>query len=117
MKGHFRLADQHGAWGYFGAVSIDVEIRSGGGLQVTFDCDELQWRAGVAFGLAHAYEKAVRGRSEAVVRVTEVRGHDVDTTETLMAYVAANAFFNAMKVDPPAALALDRSAGVFTFPK
>jgi len=117
MKGYFRLAVQHDNWGYFGAVSIDVEVRLGGGIEIIFDCDDLQWRAGVGFGLAHAYEKAFGGRSGAVVHVTEIRGHDVDTTETVMAYVAANAFFDAVKAEQPAALAMDRSAGVFTFPK
>jgi hypothetical protein len=71
----------------------------------------------VEFGLAYAYERTIGDSFAATVYVTELLGHEVDTTEVVMAYVAANSFFDAMKVERPAHLSLEESAGVFKFPK
>ena len=117
MKGHFRLGVQDGEWGYFGVVSIDVEVTGGPEIQVSFGSREMRWRAGIVFGLAHAKEKVFGERAGDLVHVIEIRGHEVDTTETVMAYVAANAFFDAVKAERPSALTMDKSAGAFTFPK
>lgn len=47
----------------------------------------------------------------------DVRGHAVDTTEILMAFVAAHALFNAMGAIPPPELRLLREDGLFMFPQ
>jgi hypothetical protein len=121
MNGRFELALQSGNWGYFGSVTVDVEIIPGSrGLAVDYSGIDNQWRSGLGFGLAYAYEKSVatmRGVPGARARVVEARGHIVDTTETVMAFVAAQAFFHAVEMPPPPGLGLDQAVGQFHFPK
>jgi len=44
-------------------------------------------------------------------------GHIVDTTEAVVAYAAARAFFVAVNVAPPSGLRLDEATAEVVFPK
>lgn len=121
MEGRHELAVQHGDWGYYGVVHLEVEIDSGfQGVRVQFVQEKPDWRAGIEFGIAYAYEKTLGAQPRAPgasVTVVEVRGHDVDTTQTVAAFVAARAFLKAVRADTPAGLELKEATGQFVFPK
>lgn len=121
MHGKFELACQHGDWGYYAVVSLEVEvIKNGGGLAVVFRDNDSGWKDGVQFGIAYADEKFRLLQSESVatrVHVIEVEGHPVDTTTTVAAFVAAKAFFHAIGMAPPSGLRLVEESGEFIFPK
>ena len=119
MEGMYRLAVQHGKWGYFGVVRLEVDLDSTfNGVRVEFVDAVTEWRAGVQFGIAYAYEKtaeARRGASGANVKVLEVRGHPVDTTEAVAAFVAANAFFVSVGARLPSGFRLADDTGQIIF--
>jgi hypothetical protein len=121
MQGRHELAAQHGGWGYYGVVRLDVEVVSTfRGIRVEFTDGGADWKVGVEFGIAYAYEKSLGAQPNApgaTVRVLEFRGHDVDTTEVIAAFVAARAFFMAIRADPPAGLELKAPTGEVVFPK
>jgi hypothetical protein len=121
-SGTHKLAAQHDNYGYFAEVSVNVMLERGdAGLRVEFsEGTGSAWRAGASFGLAYAFEKSpmaeVRGK-RVVVRVTSIRGHAVDTTEVLIAYASAKAFWQAVGVSPPQEPVLDQAGGSVVFPK
>ena len=121
FKATYRIAHQDGKWGYFCEVTLVVELTPNvAGVRCGFVDTVCQWRDGVRFGIAYAQEKAF-GMSPGLVgtqvTVTEVQGHDVDTTEVVAAYVAAHAFWKAVGVNPPRAFELQPGVGLFVFPK
>ena len=116
MEGSHRVAVQHDQKGYFAEVALRIEPRSERGLQVHI-ADHSEWSAGVLFGIAWAYERAVHPKSGMTVTVASVRGHVVDTTEVVTAFAAANAFYAAIGKPAPEQLRFDPATGVFTFPK
>jgi hypothetical protein len=92
-------------------------VRGGGrGLRVTYAQLDQPWRAGAEFGVAYAFERSgVRWRGADVgVRLA---GHIVDTTEAVVAYAAARAFFAALNIAPPPGLRLDEATTEIAFPK
>jgi hypothetical protein len=122
QTGTYRLAAQHGNFGYFAEVSINVTMEPGeAGLRVEFADDTAEsWRSGARFGIAYTFEKSpmLRGRGNRVVaRVTGIRGHPVDTTEVLVAYVSAAAFWQAVGITPSETPIFDHTAATVTFPK
>lgn len=72
---------------------------------------------GLQFGIAWAYERAVHPKTRMTVEIVKSRGHVVDTSELVMAFVAAQAFYAAIGMPAPESLTLDPATGVFTFPK
>jgi hypothetical protein len=123
MKSHgkFRLATQQNNWGYFGTVELEAEVLSSGtGVEVAIPLEIAQWRAGISFGIAYAYEKCARlGSPPRAVRVVVIRGdgHAVDTTELVMAFVSANALWEALNETPVRRPNLNPADGLFVFPK
>jgi hypothetical protein len=120
-RGDFRVATQHGNWGYFGAVELEAEILSSGtGVEVVIPPEIAEWRAGIRFGIAYAYEKcAGLGSPRNAVRVAVIRaeGHAVDTTELVMAFVSAHALWRALNETPVRTPSLNAAEGIFAFPK
>ncbi|MBI5547147.1 MAG: hypothetical protein HY901_24975 [Deltaproteobacteria bacterium] len=118
-SGEFSLALQEGSRGYYAFVRLEVLIeRQGSGVVLEFAVPS-EWRAGVEFGVRYAFERildpAERGR--VLIRVTEIRGHAVDTTEVVAAYAAAFALWRAFGREPARLPSLDAAAGIFQFPK
>jgi len=99
-------------------VQLEVEIVDDQASIETSVPDEFaRWRHGLAFGIAYACERSVALRRKAArVRVTDVEWHNpVDTTEIVMAFVAANALWNALGETQAAAPTLNAKTGAFTF--
>ncbi|MSU79630.1 MAG: hypothetical protein EXS16_16265 [Gemmataceae bacterium] len=117
-----KLAVQVGSKGYFGKVSLEAEAEDRGG-NVTVDFDPSisgEWRTGASFGIDYALDHVTRrslfpkgGR----VRVLSIGGHAVDTTNVVIAFVAANAIYKALGVQPIKRPEFDKNTGVFSFPK
>lgn len=119
--GEYILAIQHGNWGYFGNVELEVELLSSGtGVEISIPEEVLQWQAGIRFGITYAYEKCRSlGSPPRAVRVivTRAQGHAVDTTEVVMAFSSAHALWKALNETPMWPPKLNIEDGTFTFPK
>ena len=122
-RGEFRIAKQLGVRGYFGRVSLDVEpAESGGDVQIDFDRScSTRWQRGARFGIAYVFEhipKRTYFPKGARVHVDCIEGHEVDTDNSLIAYVTANAVFQALGISEPKKRPnLDEEHGLVVFPK
>jgi hypothetical protein len=120
VKGHHRLSVHRKDWACFAEVHLDVVLTPDvPGLRLELPEAPLGWEGGVRFGLAYAFEQVQlhsASRGGAHVRILELRGTVVDTTEAAAAFVAAWAFFEAVGVEPPEGLRLDVAARSFCFP-
>ena len=117
-----KLAVQIGGRGYYGKVTIEFSAEDcDGKFVVEYDPAVSQdWRKGIAFGIAYVLEQMTfqtvaptGGR----VRVLSVHGMIIDTTEVVMAYLAATALINALGVHPAKRPEFDKNTGMFSFPK
>jgi hypothetical protein len=120
--GEDKLAAQIGAKGYFGKVTVEAEPVDGNG-EVTVDFDSTipkRWQSGASFGIEYVLEHVTKrtlfpkgGR----VFVHSIGGHEVDTNNVVIAFVAANALCKALGVEPKKRPIFDETTGVFSFPK
>ena len=112
---------QYGNWGYFGSVEIEVEVLSHGtGVEIMIPIEMTQWRAGINFGICYGYEKCEHlGSPPSAIRVAVIRaeGHAVDTSELVMAFVSANALWEALNETPTRRPSLNAAEGTFTLSK
>jgi len=122
--GEYRLAKQQGKWGYFGEVALQVETNGGSGaIEVDFDANQAQeWQAGARFGIDYVLEHLPIRKlfpQGARIHVESINGHLVDTTNTVIAYAAANALLRALEIEMPEAKKpnFDAEKGLFVFPK
>ncbi|HET6882712.1 MAG TPA: hypothetical protein VFI31_21265 [Pirellulales bacterium] len=120
--GKNRLALKSGNKGYFGEVELDVERDGdGGAIEVDFDpVAASRWQTGARFGIDYVLEHSPRrtlfpngGR----IHVSRIEGHLVDTTNAVIAYVAALALIDALGVQPREMPTLDVEKGLLVFPK
>ncbi len=117
-----KLATQVGSRGYFGKVVLEAEpADQEGDVTVDFDPDQAsRWRTGALFGidyvLEHTAKKKVFPRGGRV-HVQYIGGHDADTNNVVIAFVAANALLKALSVEPSKRPEFDEETGVFYFPK
>lgn len=121
-RGEFRLATQSGPKGYFGKVSLDIEpTEIDGDVVIDFDDQRARsWQSGVRFGIEYALEHIPKRKyfpKGLRVHVNSIEGHEVDTTNVVIAYVTANALFEALNVAPKHRPNLDPDQGLVVFPK
>jgi hypothetical protein len=121
VEGHFKLACQSGGKGYYGEVRLATRSVCDRGLVIDFapGC-EAHWRIGAEFGITYGWELVQFSRSRGnglVVTVLDIRGQPVDTTNLVVAFVAANALWNALGSAPEHSPSFDATNGRFTFPK
>jgi hypothetical protein len=120
--GENKLATQVGAKGYFGKVTVEAKTVDGDG-EVTVDFAEAipeQWKSGASFGIQYVLEHVTKRKlfpKGGIVRVLFIEGHEVDTNNVVIAFVAAHALYNALGVQPTKQPEFDASKGTFTFPK
>jgi hypothetical protein len=121
-RGEFQIADQIGPKGYYGKVALEAEpSEAGGEVTIQFDqTDAARWQSGAQFGIDYALEHVSTRKffpHGGRVRVLRIEGHEVDTNNTVIAYVAAHALFRALGVEPTKRPNFDGSTGAFVFPK
>lgn len=116
-----KIALQCGARAYYAEVALEVTEGHSQNppVSVEFACTESRWLAGAHFGIAYAYEKTTHGarRPPLVIRIVELHGHEVDTTEAVVACACAHAFFDAIGAEPLARPNVKPDTGEITFPK
>jgi hypothetical protein len=117
-----QLILQVGSKGYFGKVVLEAEPAKQEG-EVTIDFDPEQadrWRIGAMFGIDYVLEHIDKRKvfpKGGRVRVHYIGGHEVDTNNVVIAFVAANALLKALSVEPTKRPEFDEETGVFRFPK
>ena len=120
--GECKIAKQLGRKGYFGRVVLEAEPTDDGEVAVEFDKEKAsRWQSGVRFGidyaLEHVSERTVYPNGLRI-RVNEIEGHEVDTTTSLIAYIAARAMFQALGIEPASELlSVDFDKGLVEFAK
>ena len=120
-QGKHRIAVQSGPKGYFGEVAVDVEREVNNGIvEISFDpVHAPQWQTGTKFGIEYILEHLSRrlfpdgGR----IHVSRIEGHLVDTNNVVIAYVAALALIDALRIELRKVPELDPEKGLVIFPK
>ncbi len=101
---------------------MDVEPGESSGPEVIFDrgC-AAGWQSGVRFGIDYVFEHISKRKffpKGMRVHVDCIEGHEVDTNNALIAYVTANALFQALGIaEPKKRPSLDEDRGLVVFPK
>ena len=120
--GEHKLATQVGPKGYFGKVTVEAEaLDRGGAVTVDFDASiSEEWKSGASFGIGYVLEH-INTRTVfpngGRVRILSIGGHPVDTNSVVIAFVAANALYKALGIEPTKKPEFDKNTGTFTFPK
>lgn len=121
-RGDDKLATQIGAKGYFGQVTVEAEPLDGNG-EVIVDFESAtseRWRTGALFGIHYVLDHVAKRKlfpKGGRVRVLQIGGHDVDTNNVVIAFVAAQALYKALGVQPTIRPEFDATSGTFSFPK
>jgi len=120
--GEFRIAAQIGAKGYYGKVALKAEPAENNGIiRVDFDATNAnRWNCGAAFGIEYVLEHISQRKlfpSGGRVFVSAIEGHEVDTNNTVIAYVTAIALLEALGIEPTRRPSFNQDAGIFEFPK
>ena len=121
-QGEDKLATQVGPKGYFGQVTVQAELVDGDG-DVNVDFAPTisdRWRSGASFGIHYVLDHIAKRKlfpKGGVVRVLHIGGHEVDTNNVVIAFVAAQALCKALGVQPTKRPIFDKDTGTFSFPK
>jgi hypothetical protein len=121
-RGEDKLATQVGGKGYFGKVTVEAEPEDRDG-HVTVDFDPSisnDWRSGASFGIEYVLDHITMGTlfpNGGRVRVLQIGGHPVDTNNVVIAFVAAQAMYKALGIQPIKKPEFDKNTGIFSFPK
>jgi len=121
--GESKLVKQVGAKGYFGKVTVQAEPLDGDTDEVIVDFDRTipkRWQSGASFGIEYVLDHVTKRKifpKGGRIRVLTIGGHEVDTNNVVIAFVAAHALYDALKIQPTKQPVFDESTGVFSFPK
>lgn len=121
-KGDFRIAKQLGPRGYFGEVALEIEAADGdGAIAVEFDPQHAnRWQSGAKFGIDYVLEHLATRKffpTGGRIFIRCIKGHEVDTSNALIAYLAAEALRQALGANTTKRPTLDEASGDITFPK
>jgi len=111
-----------GPKGYFGQVTVEAETVDGDG-EVNVDFAPTiskRWQSGASFGIQYVLEHIAKRKlfpKGGRVHVLHIGGHEVDTNNVVIAFVAAHALYKALGVQPTKQPAFDKDTGTFSFPK
>jgi len=121
-RGEDKLATQVGSKGYFGQVTVEAQPVDGNE-EIAVDFAPTisnRWQSGASFGIQYVLDHIARRKlfpKGGRVRVLNINGHEVDTNNVVIAFVAANALFKALGVQPTKPPVFDKDSGIFSFPK
>lgn len=122
LQGKYRLAVQSGNKGYFGEIILQVEHGGpSGDVEIEFDpVHASQWQIGARFGIEYIIEHGPRrtlfpagGR----IHVSRIEGQPVDTSNAVIADVAALALVDALEITPRKMPELDAENSLLIFPQ
>jgi hypothetical protein len=115
------LVVQVGSRGYYGKITVEL-VATDDGSDVTVEFAPnvgTLWRPGAAFGIHYVLDRVAKRKffpNGGKVRVTSITGHAVDTTNLVIAFVAARALYKALGIQPTKPPQFDEQTGVFGFP-
>jgi hypothetical protein len=120
--GEFKLAKQVGQMGFYAHVGLSAEPNDNGEVVVEFaEKSGSEWRSGARFGIDYALEHALKEtkyQDGLIIRVQMIHGMVCDTTDSLVAYAAARAVFQALGIERTNAMPnFDPDRGVVEFSK
>ena len=115
-QGEHTLVQQIGSKGYYGKVRLGVESVDPVCISVDFDamCGQ-DWRIGTTLRIVYAWDLYRRSHTDTNgldVRVLEITGKPADSTNLVVAFVAANALWKALEWTPPKPPVFDPKQGV-----
>jgi hypothetical protein len=121
-RGEYKLATQSGNKAYYGIVALNVEPdEQAGRIQIDFDGKlAVNWQTGARFGIEYVLEHVARRKlfpHGVKIKVDRIQGHEVDTTNTVIAYTAAIALLRALGLEDSLKPDLDPEKGLFVFTK
>ena len=120
--GEEKLAVQVGPKGYFGHVTVEAETDSGNG-EVNVDFAptiSTRWQSGASFGIQYVLDHIAKSKvfpKGGHVRVVHIGGHEIDTNNVVIAFVAACALYKALGIQPTKQPVFEKETGTFIFPK
>ena len=93
-RGEDKLVAQVGSKGYFGKVTIEAEPAETDGKVVVDFAPTIpeEWQSGAAFGIQYVLDHIAKRKlfpKGGRIRVLFLEGHDVDTNNVVIAFVAA----------------------------
>jgi len=126
-EGHFRLSQYIGTRRLLGEVRLFVEEVPRGSEdapdvvfdEIAWDFPEIDWKSSVLFGVRYALRKApssLKPGSPFRVRIAEVGGYMLDTTELTLAYAAAHALWKALGAAPDTTPVIRAETPAIEFP-
>lgn len=116
----YDLKSQSGGKGVFAQVVLTATPTSQIGCTVDFGDIESGWNKAVEFGVIYGCEKIQRelwqNHAGVHIRVDDVSGTVVETTEMSMVFVSAMAFWKAVEIFPTELPQFEMGAHIFHFP-
>jgi hypothetical protein len=114
----FRVAEQHGEFGFYAEVELSVMPVNALSLTVCHRDISGDWEAAVQFGLSYAWDHLrARAKCGFSVEVVSLETHPVDSSHLLVAYVAAMALFKAAGYTGPGVPVFHKEARTVVFLK
>ncbi|MDF1698153.1 MAG: hypothetical protein P1U56_20060 [Saprospiraceae bacterium] len=105
-QGKHMLKKQKGGYGFFGEIELEVEISIETSIEFRTNIDHLkhskQYDNSVEYGLNYAINRIKKHENNSqnyLVRVLSVFTFPVDSSPTVLSFVAAKALFNAFNFD------------------
>lgn len=105
-KGEYRIKSQKGGYGFYGEIELEVELSQMTSIEFRTDLSHIrhfqQYQNSIEFGLNYAINRIINHKKNAqnyMIRVLSVSTFSVDSSPTVLSFVAAKAFFNAVNFD------------------
>lgn len=105
-KGKYRINIQKGVYGFFGEIELELEKYQITSIEFRIDISHIrhfqQYQNSIKFGLNYAMNRInshERILQNYRIRILSVLTLPVDSSPTVLSYVAAKAFFNAINFD------------------
>jgi hypothetical protein len=121
-QAEYRTILSAGGRGVFAKVILSATLCKDYCYQITFDQEEgKEWLLGVRFGIEYAwrqivFKKTPEGTKGLIVRIDQILGTTVDSTQLAMAFAASMALWTALNIYPDRLPSLDMTTRIFHFP-
>ena len=113
----YTIAEQVGEFGIYGKVELRCEItKDFGKLNVRCSSEFARWQPGILFGATYFLEHSMKSIG-LELEIVNIEFNDVDTNNTVIAYVVFQALVEVNMVPIRRKIIFDREQKSFVFPK